>query len=396
MWCDMTKFLIKKFIKDFNNTNSLKVRTSYGKLSGIVGIICNLILFVSKFMLGFFTYSISIIADAVNNLSDASSSVVNLVGFKLSGKPADEEHPYGHGRYEYLSALCVSLIILVIGVELLKSGIEKIINPQRVIFGVSTLVILSLSVIIKLWLMFFNKTLSKKINSKALIATSKDCRNDVIATLSILLGAIISHYTHYELDGWLGVGVSIFILYSGFLLVKETIDPMLGSAPSEELIENIKNKILSFDGVLGMHDLIVHDYGPLRKFASVHVEMNAETDVIKSHEIIDNIERDMLKDMGIHLIIHFDPVSNEDSIVCEIRRKIESIAKSIDKRISIHDLKITHQNENTILTFDCFCPDEVNITHQVLKLLIEEKVKKIDKNYICHITVDKSYVPIFK
>ena len=286
----MTNFIIKKFIKDYNKTDSPPIRTAYGKLAGYVGIVCNIVLFILKILIGTILGSVSITADAINNFSDASSSIVSLLGFKLSEKPADKEHPYGHGRYEYLSALSVAVIIILIGFELLKKSIGKIINPVDVKFNLILVIVLLLSVFIKLWMMVFNKNIGRAIKSDTLIATSLDCRNDVITTLAVLIAATISEFTTLQLDGWIGLAVAIFILISGFVLIKNTIDPMLGKAPDEEFVKTIHDKIMSYEGVLGVHDLIIHDYGPSRKFASVHVEMAAEDDPLKSHDVIDNIE----------------------------------------------------------------------------------------------------------
>lgn len=392
----MTRLLIKAFIKDANNIKNPKVRTSYGKFAGVVGIVCNFLLFTSKLIIGFLTSSVSIIADAINNLSDASSGLVSLVGFKLSSKPADEEHPYGHGRYEYLSALFVAIIVMVIGVELFKSSVEKIINPKTVEFGLPLVLVLVISIAVKLWLMKFNKVIGEKIESNTLIASSYDSRNDVISTLAILFASIISYYTGYELDGWIGLLVSAFILVSGFYLVKNTIDPMLGSAPNAELTEIIKDKILSYQNIIGVHDLIIHDYGPSRKFASVHVEMPAEENSLKSHEIIDNIERDLFTLLGIHLIIHFDPIITNTQINNDIYSKIEKVILKIDERLSIHDLRLVSCDNSTHIYFDCLSPKEIDMDDALLIEMITKEIQKIDASYICHITVDKSFVPVIK
>ncbi len=392
----MTEFLIKAFIKNSENIKSPEVRTAYGKFAGVFGIVCNFFLFVSKLVIGILSSSVSIIADAVNNLSDAASSVVSFVGFKLSSKPADEEHPYGHGRYEYLSALFVAIIVMVIGIELFKASAQKIIHPEAIDFGLPLVLVLIISVIVKLWMMKFNKTIGEKIKSNTLLATSKDSRNDVISTLSVLLASVISQFSGYELDGWIGLCVSAFILFSGFHMVKDTIDPMLGSAPCAKLSQMLKDEILAYQGVLGVHDLIIHDYGPSRKFASVHVEMPAEDDALKSHEIIDNIERNIFTSMGIHLIIHFDPIVTKDEINDSVYSKIEKVLKEIDEKLSLHDLKVVSCDDITHLYFDCISPKEINMDDSVLTELIANKIKKIEPSYICHVTVDKSFVPIVK
>lgn len=386
----MTKLLIRKFVANHDETADPKVRAAYGKLSGIVGIVCNILLFAAKIIIGIMSSSVSIVADAVNNFTDAASSIISLIGFRLSEKPADKEHPYGHGRYEYLAAMGIAVLIIVIGIELFKSGIEKILNPAIIVFSFPLGLVLILSIVLKLWMMAFNRYAGGKINSKALLAASADSRNDVIATTAVLVSAIFSHIFNIDLDGWMGVGVSIFILTSGFGIVKETIDPMLGNAPNPEYIERIKTKILSYPGVLGMHDLIVHDYGPCRKFASVHVEMAAEEDVIETHDVIDNIERDMLEEIGLHLIVHFDPVVTNDTSTQNLRRLIEDVVTQIDASLTIHDLRVVQGSTHTNLVFDCVAPYEIKISDSTLKELIEEKVKGINSEYNCVITIDKS------
>jgi len=387
----MTEFIVKRFVKNHGDTENPVVRAAYGKMAGLVGIVCNLILFAAKIVVGTLAASISITADAVNNLSDASSSIISLVGFKLAERPADEDHPYGHGRYEYLSALTVAVIILVIGVELFKSGVEKILSPEKSVLTIASIVVLTLSIAMKLWLMLFNRKIGKRINSGSLLATSADSRNDVITTLAVLIASIISHFSGFELDGWVGVAVAIFILISGIGLIKETINPMLGTAPDEEYVEKVKNKILSYDGVIGMHDLMIHDYGPCRRFASVHVEMAAEEDVLISHDIIDNIEQDFKENEGLHLVIHYDPILTKNSLTNDIRAQVEKAVKEIDGRLSIHDLRVVPGTTHTNIVFDCLRPYGVDIRSRELVRLINEKVKEIDPKYNCVITVDKNF-----
>ena len=344
----MTKQLIRIFIKDYENIKDEKVRTSYGKLAGWVGIFCNIILFVTKFFIGIISGSVSISADAINNLSDASSNIISLLGFKMGSKPADEDHPYGHARYEYLAGLFVALLIMVIGVELMKGSINKIRNPEPVEFSWILVGILLFSILVKTWMLFFNKHIGKTISSKTLIATAADSRNDVITTLAVLIASIVSHFTGLDLDGFMGIAVALFILYSGFGLVKDTLDPLLGRAPDPELVSYIQHKIMGYEGVLGTHDLMVHDYGPGRLFASVHVEMAAEEDVLKSHDIIDNIEKDFFENDNLHMVIHFDPIVTGDEVVGDIRKYLMEKVKQIDSRLSIHDLRmvpgVSHTN----------------------------------------------------
>lgn len=392
----MTNYIVRKFIKNHTNVDNPKVRTQYGKLSGVVGIVCNVILFLAKIAVGLIFSSVSIIADALNNFTDAASSIISLLGFKLSEKPADAEHPYGHGRYEYLSAMCIAVLIIVIGFELLKTSVNKLFNPQPILFGIPLVIVLVLSVLVKFWMMSFNTKIGKRIKSKALIATAADSKNDVISTMAVLIAAVVSNFVGYNLDSIAGIGVSVFILFSGYQMIKDTIDPMLGSAPDEEFIMKIKDKIMSYPGVIGMHDLIIHDYGPCRKFASVHVEMAAEENVIESHDVIDNIENDLLQNDGLHLIVHYDPILTKDPITNDIRRQVEQVVQTIDTRLSIHDLRIVPGTTHTNLIFDCVRPVEVGLTEKELKEAICCKVKEIDKGYNCVITVDDSFVPIIK
>ena len=390
----MTNFLIKRFIKDYENIQKTSVRSAYGKLSGVVGIVCNVLLCAVKLAAGLISGSVAITADAVNNLSDASSSIISLLGFKLAERPADDEHPYGHGRYEYLSGLMVALLIMIIGVELLKSSVDKILHPERVMFSVATACVLLFSIVLKLWMAFFNTKMGKTINSGTLEATAADSRNDVITTSAVLIAAIASKFTNVELDGFMGAAVALFILYSGFGLVKDTLDPILGKAPEPETVKAIKEKILSYPGVLGTHDLMVHDYGPGRQFASVHVEMAAESDVLESHDVIDNIERDFLKNDGIHMLVHYDPISASDSETSELRNWIAEKIKEIDSRLTIHDLRIVKGKTHTNVIFDCVVPYDTGIEEKEIKKRINNMVQENYPDHFCVITIDRSYAPI--
>ncbi|MDY3971119.1 MAG: cation diffusion facilitator family transporter [Clostridia bacterium] len=387
----MTNFLVRKFVKNYKNTADNNVRTAYGKFSGIVGIVCNAVLFIGKIIAGTLSGSVAITADAVNNLSDASSSVISLFGFKLASRPADEEHPYGHGRYEYLSGLMVAVFIMVIGVELFKNSVGKILHPEHVEFSLLSAGVLVFSILLKLWMMFFNKKIGALINSKTLKATAMDSRNDVVTTSAVLVAAAISHFTGVELDGWMGVAVAAFIMYSGFGLVRDTIDPMLGKAPDEEQVDSIRKKILSYKGVLGTHDLMVHDYGPGRQFASVHVEMAAEDDVIENHDVIDNIERDFLKNDGLHMVVHFDPISTKDSLVNELRTWISEQIKHLDSRLTIHDLRIVKGTTHTNVIFDCVVPHDMEIGEKEIKKFAANIVAEKYPNYYTVVTIDRSY-----
>ncbi|HJB20447.1 MAG TPA: cation diffusion facilitator family transporter [Candidatus Fournierella merdavium] len=390
----MTEMLVRLFIKNRRDTTNPAVRAAYGNLASWVGIFCNLLLCTGKFLAGTLSGSISIAADAVNNLSDASSSVVSLIGFKLGARPADEEHPYGHARFEYLAGLAVAVMVLVIGVELLKSSAEKILHPAPVTFSWVAMGVLAASIAVKLWMALFNRTLGRRINSGSLIATAADSRNDVLTTSAVLIASLVSHFIHVELDGWMGVAVALFILYSGVGLIKDTIDPLLGVAPDPELVKHIHDKIMSYPGVLGTHDLMVHDYGPGRQFASVHVELAAEDDVMKSHELIDDIERDFLKNDRLPVVIHFDPIVTSDAQVGDMRRWLADAVKTIDPGLTIHDLRMVPGKTHTNVIFDCVTPPGFAMGSARLKEAIEKLVREKDPNYFCVITVESSFAAV--
>ena len=335
--------------------------------------------------------SVSVIADGVNNLSDAASGLISLLGFKLAEKPADAEHPYGHGRYEYLSGLMVALLILVIGVELLKSSVVKIFSPGKTGFSLIALSILLFSILGKLWLMYFNRNLSLRIHSETLRATSADSRNDVITTLSVLIAALISRFTGFDLDGYIGAAVALFILYSGYGLVKSTIDPLLGKAPDQSFIDHIEQKVLSYEGVLGTHDLMVHDYGPGRQFASIHVEISADIDALKGHELIDRIEQDFKKE-GLSVVIHYDPICNSDSELGEFRLWLEQEVKKIDPSLSIHDIRMVPCATHTNLIFDCMVPSSSQKSDRQVKEELTTIIRDSYPAYLPVIHIDRSYL----
>ena len=390
----MTETLVRLFVKNSRDTTDPAVRTAYGNLASWVGIFCNLLLCAGKFLAGTLSGSISIAADAVNNLSDASSSVVSLIGFKLGVRPADDEHPYGHARFEYLAGLAVAVMVLVIGVELLKSSVDKILHPAAVTFSWVAMAVLAASIAVKLWMSLFNRTLGKRINSGSLIATAADSRNDVLTTSAVLVASLISHFANVELDGWMGAAVALFILYSGVGLIKDTIDPLLGLAPDPELVQYIHDKIMSYPGVLGTHDLMVHDYGPGRQFASVHVELAAEDDVMASHELIDDIERDFLKNDRLPVVIHFDPIVTSDAQVGDMRRWLAGAVKTIDPSLSIHDLRMVPGVNHTNVIFDCVTPPDFAMGSARLKDAIARLVREKDPSYRCVITVETSFAAV--
>lgn len=306
----MTYFLLRTFVKNHEETNDPNVRNRIGNLASITGIILNILLVAGKITAGIISGSVSVIADGLNNLMDTTGSVITLIGFKISGKKADKEHPFGHGRYEYLSGLAVAVLVLLVGIELGKSSFDKILNPTPVEYGWLTFGILVVSVLIKLWMAYFSKNLGEKIDSTALTAVSADSRNDAIATSAVLITALIYSFATVNLDGWAGLAVAIFIIYNGISLIKETSSPLLGEPPSVELVDNITEKIKSYDNVLGIHDLIVHDYGPRKRYASAHVELSCNTDPMIIHEMIEKIEKGFRQEENIHLVIHFDPVKD--------------------------------------------------------------------------------------
>ena len=375
-----------------SDVKSERVRGAYGKAASVIGVMANVLLFLGKLIVGTVSGSVAITADAVNNLSDASSNIVSLLGFKLAGKPADADHPYGHGRYEYLSGLMVAVMILVIGVELMKGSVEKILHPTQVTVNPALVMVLVGSIAVKLWMSVFNRRIGRKIDSKTLLATADDSRNDVISTSAVLFSTVIGHFTGLALDGWMGAIVALFILISGFALVRDTIDPMLGTAPTAEQVAAIKQRLESYPGVLGTHDLLVHDYGPGRQFASVHLEMDAKADPLNSHDLIDNIERDFLRNENLHLVIHYDPVTMDDPRVELMRSRITQIVHGMHDDMAIHDLRIVPGNTHTNIVFDCVVPYGCRIPHKMIRERICEELQADYPNYYCVITLENSFV----
>ena len=384
--------IFKLFIKNADDVSNPIVRSAYGKVASIIGILCNVLLFGIKLLAGLLSGSVAIMADAFNNLTDASSNVISFVGFRLSMRPADEEHPYGHGRYEYLATFIVCIIILLIGFELLKSGVDKIINPTAVEFSLVTVIILIISIIIKIFLSLFNRSGAKAINSDTLRATEKDSFNDAVATSVVLISLVITHFTNFSLDGFMTVAVAVFIMLSGIGLLKETLSSLLGKPPEKEKVDYIKDKLLSYDGVLGIHDLIVHDYGVGRSFASVHLEMPAEADVIESHEQIDRIEKLFLEEDGLNIVIHFDPVSTTNPLAVEMRKFLHDNVCCIDKCLSVHDVRIVEGKVRNIAIFDCVIPYNSNLTEKEVKQKLDELVKSKDPSFDIVVTIDRSFV----
>ena len=392
--CNMTNLLIKFFIKEKGRTPT-QIRESYGTLGSFVGIAANVLLCIIKLAAGILTHSMAIIADGLNNLTDMGSSLVTMLGFKLASKPADKDHPFGHGRMEYISGFIVSVIILLVGFELIKEAVSTLINggttPHYTIFSG---VVLGISVIIKFWMFLFNRKLGKKINSAALIATAQDSLNDCISTTAIFIAAIVGSIVKlpFNLDAVMTIAVAIFILWSGVMSAKETLNQILGEPPEREFIEELERNILSFEGFIGIHDLIVHNYGPGRQFASVHVEVPQNVDIVKCHEQIDICEKVIQEKMGIMLVIHMDPIDNESEVLKHTKEKMLDAIHTIDKRLTLHDFRMTpHSELRTNLIFDVVIPSDLKISDDDLKEKIATLARLIDETYCCVITIDHDF-----
>ena len=385
----MTGILIRLFVKDSENVKDPKVRGVYGTLAGIVGIICNIILCAGKMFVGIISGSVSITADALNNLTDATSSIVTLIGFQLAKKPADEDHPFGHARFEYLSGLAVAAMILIIGFQLAKSSIEKIINPTDVNFTKALGIVMIISILGKFWLYLFNRKIAKKISSTSISATADDARNDVITTNAVLIGIVIAQVIGINLDGYIGVVVSLFIFISGINTAKETISPLLGAPADEELVKMISDNMLEYDSrILGIHDLMVHDYGPGQRFASVHAEIDRNEDVMSAHELLDNIERMFLEEHRIQMVIHYDPIVTDDQELNKMKAVILEEIAEIDEKFRIHDFRMVKGNEHTNLIFDMVIPRSYEGKQLEIKAMLDKKLSEYEHKYYTVITFD--------
>lgn len=374
----MTRFLIKLFIKDYKNTKNADVRKSYGLLSGGVGIICNLILCILKFTSGILVSSIAIIADAFNNLSDAISSIVTFVGFKMSNKPADKQHPFGHGRFEYISGLIVSMTIIFMGIELIKSSIERIFDPEKVVFNKFTIIILFFSILLKIWMGFFNRKLSKIIKSATLKTLSVDSLTDVIATATVLIGILITKTTGFSVDSYSGIIVALFIIYTGIRTVKDTLDPLLGQSADKEYVDRIKDEVLSYDGIYGVHCILVHNYGPSYSLISLHVEVLSTETVLVIHKIVDKIEQNLKKEFNCDVVIHVDPVIIESEVLDTIREKVQVELSKIDQEIKATNFRIIEDARMTNIVIDLFLPDFLKDREEDINKVIKECVFSID------------------
>ena len=386
----MIEFLIRRFVPDWQQVQRTDVRERYGTLAAAVGILSNIFLCIIKGLIGLFSGSIAVTADAVNNLSDAGSSVITLLAFKIAGKPADEEHPYGHARMEYISGMAVSFIIILLGLELMGSSFEKILHPEEVGVSALTYLVLIVSIAVKLWQGMFNRNLGKRISSEALQATAADSLNDVFSTGAVLLSTLVYQFTAIPIDGWVGMLVAIFITVSGVKLIMETGSPLLGQAPDPQMVRELEEKITAYDGVIGIHDLQVHNYGPGRVFATVHAEVPANRDILVSHDIIDNIEREVGHEMNLNLVIHMDPVVTDDERLNQLHAQVQQIVASIDSNLSMHDFRAVLGPTHTNLVFDVVVPPGFSLSDSELSRRIEQQVQTLG-SYFCVITVDHNY-----
>ena len=388
----MTEFLVNKFIKDSANIESTEVRTRYGMLASVVGIFCNVLLFSVKLAIGLILSSLAVTADAFNNLSDAASSIISFVGVKMAGKPADAEHPFGHGRIEYIAALIVSFLVIEVGFTFFKSSISKIMHPEEITFDPVPFIILILSILVKLWMAFFNNKLGKRIDSKVMLATAADSLGDVITTSATVISIVICHFTSINVDAIAGLIVSGIVIWSGVSIAKDTLEPLIGQRVPSELYQKITDMVESYEGIVGAHDLIVHNYGPNRSMATIHAEVPNDVSIEASHEIIDRIERDAKKELNILLVIHMDPVEMRDEEVLELRDKTSHIVHALDPELHFHDFRVLKENEQKNLIFDLVVPDSYTekdanrVMHQLIALLHE-----METNVDCIITLDRSF-----
>lgn len=386
----LTDRLVRRFVSDADKVNDPRVRGAYGKLAGVTGIIANVLLFIGKVLAGVLSGSVAMIADAFNNLSDAGSSIVTLVGFRLSSAPPDKEHPFGHGRMEYLSALTVAALIMMAGVELATSAVDKILHPVATDFSWVAAAILAASILVKAWMAYFNRAIGRRIRSDALAASATDSRNDVLCTAVVLLSSVFTFITDIAVDGWVGVAVALFVVWSGFSILRETISPLLGQAPDPELVRAIRELVLAEEGIVGVHDLIVHNYGPGRCIVSLHAEVPSHGDILKSHELIDSVERRLSQEMNIIACIHMDPVDTQDERVASLRVLTETMLQDIDASLTLHDFRVVFGEERINVIFDVVVP----FTYKEAALLqaeIERRLQVVDPRLFAVITVDQDW-----
>lgn len=388
----MTKLLLRFFIKNYDNTSDPVVREKYGTLGSIVGIIVNILLSAAKYVIGVISKSVSITADAINNLADAASCIVTLISFKMAARKPDKEHPYGHGRIEYIAALAVGFLVELMGYELIKSSVEKIRNPEDVVFSVPAVIVLLVSISGKVWLFLFNRFLGNRIQSPAMLAVAKDSLSDTTATLVAAVSLVLSVFTDLPVDGYLGIIVSLFILSSGFGILKESVSILLGTPPEKETVDKLISFILSHEEIIGIHDLVIHSYGATRTFASIHAEISSDSDILSAHDTIDNIEKAVKERFSIELSIHMDPVENNNHKVISLKEMTTKAVIGISDELSIHDFRIVDGPTHTNLIFDVVVPHGFEISDDRLIGMIKEKINEADSRYFCVITVDNSYV----
>ena len=387
----MGKLLIRIFVKDHENTDDPRVRERYGKFAGVVGIVSNLILCIMKILIGLVSRSIAIIADGINNLADASSSIITLVGFKLASQPEDEDHPYGHARIEYLTGLFISIVIIVIGLQLLRTSIDKILHPDPLEFSCLTIIILVAAILIKLWQSLFNRSIGRKIRSVTLMATAADSRNDVISTSAVLISVIVGKFTGIQIDGYMGCLVALFIIWSGIQLVRETTSPLLGEAPDQELVDSIAEIVKKEPGVLGIHDLMVHNYGPGKIFASMHIEVDADGDLMESHDMIDKIEKRIKDELHVEFVVHMDPVKTDDPLITKMKKIIADALLPLDGVDNIHDFRIVPGPTHTNIIFDVVLVADCSLSEKEITGIAAEAARSVDNDFYVVITFDHAY-----
>lgn len=389
----MTDLLVKLFVKDHEEVEKVSVRARYGVLSSMVGIFCNVFLALAKLAVGMMLHSVSVMADAFNNLSDVGSSVIGFIGVKIAEKPADREHPFGHGRMEYIAALVVAFLVMEVGLTFLKDSVAKIREPEELSFQLVSVLILCLSIGVKFWLSRFNTTLGKRINSQVMLATAADSMGDMLATSATIFSILFWKFTSINIDGFIGVGVSLVIIWAGIGIARDTLEPLIGEAVSPEDYRRVKNFVEKYDGIEGSHDLIIHSYGPGRNMASIHAEVPNDVPIDESHEIIDRIERDAMEEMGIFLVIHMDPIETKNQVVLETRKCTEAVVAEVDSEISIHDFRMVHGKEQINLIFDVVVPWDYSETRRMeICRELTEKMQNIDARYCLVMTLEQSYV----
>lgn len=388
----MTEQLVKWFVKDYKNTEDIHVRTAYGVLASIVGICCNLLLFAAKLFLGLAVHSISVMADAFNNLSDAASSIIGFIGVKMAQKPADQDHPFGHGRIEYISAFIVAFIVIQVGFSLFKTSVGKIREPQEMVFNSVFIAVLLLSIGVKLWLGMFNKTLGKRIHSTVMMAAAADSLGDVAATSSAILSLLVFGIFGVNIDGIIGLVVSVAVMAGGVNIAKDTLAPLIGEAIDPKIYKEIKEFVEKYRGIVGTHDLIVHNYGPSKSMASIHAEVPSDENIEVSHEIIDTIERDCFRELGIFLVIHMDPVETHNEQVADIKEKIAHVLAGLDSRLEFHDLRVVDGTQRINLIFDLVVPRDYNeVMRDTLRTRISEEMQRQDSRFFCIMTMENSF-----